>query len=369
MQTADSSIIYGFHQLHHPDLRLIEILYILIFLLSFKPQPLHLNHTNLKKLFKSGSAAIVFAFILSGCFGISATAQTTVTASITYQTFYDNLSPYGTWIDYPGYGNVWNPRIDGDFRPYATNGSWIYSSEGWTWASDYPWGWAPFHYGRWLYDDNYGWLWIPGYDWSPAWVTWGTVDNYYCWAPLMPEVNVIADFGSWRPHSFYWNVCSRDHIYDKNISTVIERPEHVTNVVNRITIINNFNTTHRNNLHYSRGPDVNEVQRFTKEKITAVSFREVSKANKVSHKGNTFNVYRPAVQVPQPHEFRKVENDQVKPIRANNDMPSRKRDEQKNNVEHLPVHKMPVDHSKGVNSANTSHNANNNRSGNNGKKH
>jgi len=28
-------------------------------------------------------------------------------------------------------------------------------------ASDYNWGWAPFHYGRWAYDPFYGWMWVP----------------------------------------------------------------------------------------------------------------------------------------------------------------------------------------------------------------
>src|ERR1019366_4804757 len=31
---------------------------------------------------------------------------------------------------------------------------------GWTWIDDAPWGFAPFHYGRWAYAG--GWYWIPG---------------------------------------------------------------------------------------------------------------------------------------------------------------------------------------------------------------
>jgi hypothetical protein len=219
---------------------------------------------------------------------------------------------------------------------------------------------------------------MPGYDWSPAWVTWGTVDNYYAWAPLMPEVNVAAEYGSWRPHSFYWNVCGRDHIYDRNVATVIERPETVVNVVNRITIVNNFATTRSNNLHYSRGPEITEVQKFTKEKITPVSYKEVNKSDQASHQGNVVHVYRPPVQSvqnqqQQPREFRKAENNQVKPIRSNNDMPSHKRNEQQDNVEHLPVHKMPTDPNKNNGGNRTEHNSNgdnDNRGGNsNDRKH
>src|SRR5208283_5216658 len=40
----------------------------------------------------------------------------------TYQTFYDDLSPYGTWINYSPYGYVWAPNLGYDFTPYSTNG-------------------------------------------------------------------------------------------------------------------------------------------------------------------------------------------------------------------------------------------------------
>lgn len=298
----------------------------------------------MKKIIKSGSLSVVLAILLSGYCSSNVSAQVSVSGTITYQTFYDNLSPYGSWIDYPEYGNVWSPQIEGDFRPYATNGYWVYSTDGWAWQSNYQWGWAPFHYGRWIYDDMYGWLWVPGYDWSPAWVTWGYVDNYYCWAPLMPEVNVGVQFGSWRPHSFYWNVCGRDHIYDRDVWNRIERPEHMNNVFNRITVINNFNTTQYHNMYYSRGPEVKEVEGYTRQRINPVSFRDVNNANQVRHNGNTINVYRPNVQVPQPREYRQPEPNQVKPIRNFDQRPTMQRPEQRNNVERLPVHRQDDNH-------------------------
>ena len=48
--------------------------------------------------------------------------------SVTYQTFYDDLSPYGDWIDYPEYGYVWHPRVT-DFRPYSTSRHWVWTDE------------------------------------------------------------------------------------------------------------------------------------------------------------------------------------------------------------------------------------------------
>ena len=55
---------------------------------------------------------------------------------ITYQQFYDGLSPYGNWVDYQNYGYVWMPNEQG-FRPYYNNGHWVYTNYGWTWISNY----------------------------------------------------------------------------------------------------------------------------------------------------------------------------------------------------------------------------------------
>jgi hypothetical protein len=305
----------------------------------------------MKPVLKSGLVIMVISFMLSGCAGSNALSQNNVAVGVTYQTFYDHLSPYGTWIDYPGYGHVWNPQLAGDFRPYASNGHWLFSEEGWTWASDYSWGWAPFHYGRWLYDDMYGWLWIPGYDWSPAWVTWGTVDDFYCWAPLMPGIDVGLQFGSWRPHSFYWNACRRDHIYDRHLAVAIERPAQITSIVNRIKIINNFTTTRAHNLYYSKGPDVHEVEKYVNRHISQASIKNVDRIPRVKNNGKTMRVYRPSVQDPgetvqrhrqniaQPREFRKVETEQSKPIRTEEQKPVLQRSEQRANIERLPLHR------------------------------
>jgi hypothetical protein len=89
---------------------------------------------------------------------------------ISLQTFYDELSPYGSWIQDSQYGYVWRPDVDqNEFRPYYTNGHWAMTEYGNTWVSDYDWGWAPFHYGRWVTDRYNQWLWIPDTTWGPAW--------------------------------------------------------------------------------------------------------------------------------------------------------------------------------------------------------
>jgi hypothetical protein len=105
--------------------------------------------------------------------------------------FKTTLDPYGTWREDSTYGTVWTPSttvVGSDFAPYQTAGHWTYDDD-YVWVSDYEWGWAPFHYGRWVYVGAYGWSWIPGRVYSGAWVTWrhGYYDDYYVgWAPLPP---------------------------------------------------------------------------------------------------------------------------------------------------------------------------------------
>jgi len=57
--------------------------------------------------------------------------------------FYDYLSGYGSWVYYPPYNYIWIPRVTTyGWRPY-TYGRWVYTNYGWTWVSQFEWGWAP----------------------------------------------------------------------------------------------------------------------------------------------------------------------------------------------------------------------------------
>ena len=230
----------------------------------------------------------------------------------TDQVFYDELSPYGNWVDYPDYGYVWVPNVDNDFRPYATNGSWVYSDYGWTWVSNYNWGWAPFHYGRWFYDDYYGWMWMPGHEWAPAWVTWGSYGDYYCWAPIAPRVDInIASRGGWNPPVNSWNVVQGRHITQSNVGNYVER-NNVT-VINNVTIINNVNNYNANNgrpdrnsgnnnrVTYNRGPQINDVENSTHIRIQPVKVTNNARPGAQLLSGNQLAVYRPAIQ-PNPSQ-------------------------------------------------------------------
>ncbi len=103
--------------------------------------------------------------------------------------FYDDLAPYGHWIERPQYGWVWTPaHVASSWRPYQ-HGHWVWTVDGWAWISDEPFGWATYHYGRWYDDPDYGWGWVPGDKWAPAWVSWQEADDYVGWAPLPPYVD------------------------------------------------------------------------------------------------------------------------------------------------------------------------------------
>ena len=75
---------------------------------------------------------------------------------------YEELDGYGDWVVDPIYGSVWVPqRLAIDWAPFRF-GYWTWVGPwGWTWIDDAPWGFAPCHYGRWVYRRE-GWGWVPG---------------------------------------------------------------------------------------------------------------------------------------------------------------------------------------------------------------
>jgi len=106
--------------------------------------------------------------------------------------FYDDLAPYGSWVEYSPHGWVWTPYdMPLGWRPYS-DGYWAYTDYGWSWMSYEPFGWATYHYGRWDFDPHYGWIWVPDTVWAPSWVAWQYGDGWAGWAPLPPGAQ-------WRP--------------------------------------------------------------------------------------------------------------------------------------------------------------------------
>ncbi|MDR3693641.1 DUF6600 domain-containing protein, partial [Mucilaginibacter sp.] len=229
-------------------------------------------------------------------------------AYISDQEFYDNLQPYGTWVDDPDYGNVWVPDVEDGFRPYATRGHWVLTDYGNTWVSDYPWGWATFHYGRWRYDDYYGWEWIPGHHWAPAWVSWRHGGGYYGWAPLMPgiSISIVIGGGNHIPDN-YWVCAPQAYINRPNIDNYYTPPSRSVTIIHNTTIINN--TYVYNNQTYISGPRPQEVRQATHQNVKVYNITNVNNTTTVNNiHNNTINIYRPAVQAkPDAHPTRVVD--------------------------------------------------------------
>ncbi|MGA9511080.1 MAG: FecR family protein [Candidatus Sulfotelmatobacter sp.] len=76
---------------------------------------------------------------------------------------YSDLSYYGGYTNFPGYGMLWQPYFTGaGWNPFM-DGAWsLYPGMGYMWASAYPWGWMPYYYGNWVYAQGLGWGWQPG---------------------------------------------------------------------------------------------------------------------------------------------------------------------------------------------------------------
>lgn len=80
-----------------------------------------------------------------------------------YMTGYEDLDANGRWAQDPDYGVVWYPTtyVSAGWAPYR-DGRWVYRPPwGWTWIDAAPWGFAPFHYGRWV-RIGASWAWCPG---------------------------------------------------------------------------------------------------------------------------------------------------------------------------------------------------------------
>jgi hypothetical protein len=240
---------------------------------------------------------IVLAMVLM--LGLSIPSQQTKAqgVSVSFQFFYDNLSPYGTWISYPQYGYVWHPNVSRGFHPYRTSGHWVWSNEyDWIWVSDYEWGWAPFHYGRWHYDSYYGWLWIPDYEWAPAWVVWRGGGDYYGWAPLGPGVSISIAFGNYSPPYDYWCFVPRQYIASPTIYNYYVSPQQNTTIINNTTVINNYSTSGgpTRNVFVS-GPQRTEVERYTQKGLTPVKLSESSTPGRIRASRNEVAIYKPKV--------------------------------------------------------------------------
>lgn len=114
----------------------------------------------------------------------------------------EELDRHGRWETHPEHGAIWIPvAVQPGWAPYR-HGRWTWVSPwGWTWIDEAPWGFAPFHYGRWVHWRSH-WCWVPGAYaprpvYAPALVAWvggshGGVSVHIGgpavgWVPLAPR--------------------------------------------------------------------------------------------------------------------------------------------------------------------------------------
>lgn len=137
--------------------------------------------------------------------------------------FYDQLSPYGMWVDDPVVGQAFIPD-ENNYVPY-TNGHWENTDVGFVWVSDEPFAWATSHYGRWWFSNDYGrWVWVPDTTWGPAWVDWYDAGGDLGWAPMAPQV--VIDDGYQMPYDAY-HYCPADRVLDTDVRRYYEPRDRV----------------------------------------------------------------------------------------------------------------------------------------------
>jgi hypothetical protein len=216
--------------------------------------------------------------------------------SVSFQLFYDELSPHGAWVDYPEYGYVWIPNSNPGFTPYGTDGHWVYTEDGWMWVSDYPWGWAAFHYGRWDYDNEIGWFWVPDTEWGPAWVSWRRSPGYYGWVPLRPGISITVSFGSnyYEQNDRWIFVRERDFIRSDVSLHYVSRTRNRA-IISNSTVIANSRSDGKRNAVYIAGPERDEVQKTTRVRIDPVTVRDHERPGQNLRK-DEIQIYRPQIE-------------------------------------------------------------------------
>lgn len=195
----------------------------------------------------------------------------------------DDLDANGTWQSATEYGPVWFPNgVAAGWAPYG-DGRWAWVEPwGWTWVETEPWGYAPFHYGRWA---NIGsrWGWIPG----PV-----ALVPVYCPALVAfvggPGFSIGFSFGNigvaaWFPLGpsepfFPWYHYGGTYLHEVNITNV-RIVTNITNItdVSRINYVNRARaTTAVPSTVFSKGGSV-------RENAVRVSPQQLARAQSIPH--------------------------------------------------------------------------------------
>ncbi|GJM15870.1 MAG: hypothetical protein DHS20C13_11970 [Thermodesulfobacteriota bacterium] len=286
---------------------------------------------------------ITLGIIFTVLSGISLVDRSQAQGTVNIGLFYEELSPYGEWSPHVEFGYIWQPyEVGPEWKPY-TDGRWAWSDQGWIWISYEPWGWATYHYGRWIFDDYQGWIWIPGTTWAPAWVSWHQSPEYIGWSPLPPDRGFFIEIGFvfnsfktnyYKPyhskhhhhhkkkhrhkkHRYYHEYYHNPHNYrpparhcvflpynnfghHKHAGKAAVPPPHYD-----IVLRNSKNVTkirHVNNKIINYGPDKHLIEKRSNKKLVRHNIVDRNKVNLRSKKNvniikdNSYNVYRPKIE-------------------------------------------------------------------------
>jgi hypothetical protein len=175
-----------------------------------------------------------------------------------------DLDDNGDWQQDSEYGAVWIPRgVAVGWAPYH-DGHWVWVSPwGWTWVDSQPWGFAPFHYGRWTQIRG-TWGWVPGPVavrpvYAPALVAFvgggpggfgvsvgfGGGFSGVAWFPLGPRDVYLPSYHTSAVYVQNVNV-SNTRVVNVTQVTNVYNTYHTTTVVNNVTV-NRINYTYANN--------------------------------------------------------------------------------------------------------------------------
>jgi hypothetical protein len=179
----------------------------------------------------------------------------------------EDLDAYGNWSESPEYGVIWYPRgVAADWAPYRT-GHWAWVEPwGWSWVGHEPWGFAPFHYGRWVHQHG-AWGWVPGTRiarpvYAPAMVAWvGTSGAGVSmsigrpptmgWFPLAPHEVYVPVYRGSPNYVRNINITHVPHI--ANVDDIVRNPQGViqhSHYIHRempqaVTVVPSDSVTHR----------------------------------------------------------------------------------------------------------------------------
>jgi hypothetical protein len=217
---------------------------------------------------------------------------------------YEDLDDNGGWRPVPEYGTVWFPHttIVG-WAPYRY-GHWAWVSPwGWTWVDDASWGFAPFHYGRWVSVGG-AWGWVPAPPrvvgvvyvrpvYAPALVAWVGGPHYaggvafaggggfaagvsVGWFPLGPREVFVPSYP-----------VSRRYVNNVNVSNTTVNTTVVNNYYNTTVINKNVTNVHYVNQNVNGAVTATSGQAFTSAQpvgrnMVAVNQREVATAPAVA---------------------------------------------------------------------------------------